>query len=96
MARLFVCDRSGSITAEIEAADPILEAALAHEKADPVVRCAVLMALSALTEGGAWPALVLQCMAAFMATMKGEVASAPPAAGPSHGPRLSKEGIRGT
>ena len=74
MARLFVCDHSG-ITADIEAGGSVLGDALDHEQADPVVRCAVLMALSALAEGGTWPSAVLACMSGFMDTMRTEVRS---------------------
>lgn len=75
MARLFVCDDDGGITADIEASGMVLREALDHEQADPVVRCAVLMALSALAEGGAWPTAVLQCMSGFMDAMRSEVRS---------------------
>jgi hypothetical protein len=73
MARLFVCDRNGSITADIDASGTVLGDALEHEKADPVIRCAVLMALSALARGGTWPIAVLQVMSTVMADMKAEV-----------------------
>ncbi len=76
MARLFVCDTGGSVTADIEANGPVLGAALDHEKAESVVRCAVLMAVSALAEGGAWPTAVLENMVAFMAAMKAEMGRA--------------------
>jgi hypothetical protein len=72
MARLFVCDHSG-ITADIEASGTVLGEALDHEQADPVVRCAVLMALSALAEGGTWPSAVLVCMSTFMDAMRNQV-----------------------
>lgn len=73
MARLFICDSSGRITADIEAYGPVLRAALEDEQAESVVRCAVLMAFSALVEGGAWPMAALESMAAFMAIMKNEI-----------------------
>ena len=76
MARLFVCDHGGNITADIEASGKILRDALDHEQADTVVRCAVLMALSALAEGGAWPTAVLECMSGFMDAMRTEVRTA--------------------
>ena len=75
MARFFVCDQGGRITADIEASGTVLTEALDHEQADPVVRCAVLMALSALAEGGAWPSAVLECMSGFMDAMRTEVRS---------------------
>ncbi len=73
MARLFVCDNYGNITADIEAIGPVLGAALEAEHAESVVRCAVLMALSALAEGGEWPTAALESMFSFMATMRQEV-----------------------
>ena len=76
MARVFVTDTAGWITVDIDASGPVLGGALDHEKAEAVVRCAVLLALSALAEGDAWPAAALRSMAAFMATMKDEVHSA--------------------
>ncbi len=73
MMRRFRCDRAGDISAEIDVDNPLLAAALEHEKAESVVRCAVLMALSALAEGGSWPTSVLQAMAVFMERMKSEI-----------------------
>ena len=73
MTRRFRCDRAGDISAEIDVDNPFLATALEHEKAESVVRCAVLMALSALAEGGSWPANVLQAMAVFMERMKREI-----------------------
>ena len=75
MARLFVCDTDGAITADIEARGPVLRAALEDEQAECVLRCAVLMALSVLAEGGDWPAAALQAMFEFMSSMKREVHS---------------------
>jgi hypothetical protein len=75
MARLFVCDAQARVTADIEANGPVLNAALEHEQSEAVMRCAVLMALSALAQGDPWPNAVLQAMAAFMAIMRDEVAS---------------------
>ncbi len=76
MARLFVCDDYGNITADIEARGPVLRAALEGEHAESVVRCAVLMALSALAEGGDWPTAALESMVSFMTSMKQEVRAA--------------------
>jgi hypothetical protein len=75
MARLFVCDRQARITADIEAGGSVLDDALEHEQAEAVVRCAVLMAVSALAQGDPWPGAVLQAMKAFMALMKEELGS---------------------
>jgi hypothetical protein len=81
MGRRFVCDRTGCITAQIEAEGPVLRAALEHERAESVVRCAVLMALSALVQDGRWPSAVLQAMAAFMASMRSQIDSPQPVNG---------------
>lgn len=73
MGRLLVSEPSGWVTLDLETSGPILGAALEHAQAEAVVRCAVLMVLSALAEGGVWPTAVLQHMAGFMAAMKDEV-----------------------
>jgi hypothetical protein len=70
MPRLFVCDTEARITADIDADAPVLAEALEHANAEPVIRCAVLMALSALAEGGDWPHAALADMARFMGTMR--------------------------
>jgi hypothetical protein len=75
MSRLFVCDNNGWITVDIEANGPILGAALDHEKAEPIVRCAIMMALSALAEGGSWPTALLESMGSFMSSMRSGVSS---------------------
>lgn len=75
MARLFVCDAAGLVTADIEAAGVHLEDALDHELAEPVVRCAMLMALSTLLEGGEWPSAALESMSEFMTRMRADILS---------------------
>jgi hypothetical protein len=69
MTQLFVSDDQGWITADVATCGSALEAALEHPKAEAVLRCALLMALSALAEGGIWPDTALQCMCAFMEHM---------------------------
>jgi hypothetical protein len=73
MARLFVCDAAGLVTADIEAAGAYLEDAFDHELAEPVIRCAMLMALSTLLEGGRWPSEALESMSEFMNRMREEI-----------------------
>ncbi len=73
MARLFVCDNGGYLSIDIEASGPVLGAALEDRQAESVVRCALLMALSALVEGGGWPAAALETLAGFMESMKDEI-----------------------
>lgn len=73
MARLFVCDAHGLLTADIEAAGTYLDEALEHHLAEAVIRCAMLMAISSLLEGGEWPGKVLDSMAEFMSRMREEL-----------------------
>jgi len=73
MARLFICGADEGVTADIETRGTVLNDALEHELAEPVFRCAVLMSLSALAEGGPWPTAMLQTMAAFMTMMRDEL-----------------------
>jgi len=73
MARLFVCG-NGEITIDIETV-PGLADALDDHQADALVRCAVLMVLSSLVEGGDWPTDAMRSMITFMTRMKHEVCS---------------------
>ncbi len=70
MVRLIVCDSFGEITAEVEAFGPVMADALRSERAESVIRCAMLMAMSSLAEGGMWPAAALESMAVFMEDMR--------------------------
>jgi len=70
MTRLLICDAHGEITAEIEAVGPVMASALHSEEAENVLRCAVLMAMSSLAEGGMWPTAALESMAVFMEDMR--------------------------
>ena len=74
MGRILVHEQSGCVTIDVEAVGPILGAALEHAQAEAVVRCAMLMVLSTLAEGGHWPVAVLQHMAQFMSVMRQTVA----------------------
>jgi len=73
MARLLVSVSGGYISADIRTNGPVLEEGLQHDKADAVMRCAVLMGLSALAEGGPWPHVALESMAGFMSRMDNAV-----------------------
>ena len=75
MARLSVCVSGGYIAADVQTSGAVLEEALHHDKADVVVRCALLMALSALAEGDPWPKALLGSMACFMSRMENAVRS---------------------
>lgn len=74
MARLFVCDAHGLLTADIEAVGAYLDEALEHDLAESVIRCAMLMAVSSLVEGGDWPGEALDSMAEFMSRMRDDLA----------------------
>jgi hypothetical protein len=76
MARIFLDDDGGWMTGEIEVHGPVLGTALEHTDAEPIVRCAILMALSALAAGDAWPTELMQSMARFMSGMRNDVSSA--------------------
>jgi hypothetical protein len=75
MARLFVCDAAGLVTADIEVVGVHLEDAFEHELAESVIRCAMLMALSTLVEGGDWPSEALDSMARLMGRMREDIVS---------------------
>jgi hypothetical protein len=75
MAHLLLDDDSGWITADIEVHGPVLGAALEHKDAEPIVRCAIMMALSALAADEAWPTELMQTMARFMSSMRNDVSS---------------------
>jgi hypothetical protein len=70
MTGSFVYDAMDGITIDIEASSRVLGAALEHEDAESVIGCAVLMALSALAQGGGWPGAALDSMWMFMSGMK--------------------------
>jgi hypothetical protein len=73
MTRLLVGDEQGWITADVATNGPTLGEALAHPQAEAVIRCALLMALCALAEGGGWPEAALKNMCAFMERMSHEI-----------------------
>lgn len=70
MARVLICDSMGEIRARIEARGPVMAGALRTDEAENVLRCAVLMAMTSLAEGGMWPAAALESMAVFMEDMR--------------------------
>jgi len=73
MAHLLLGDNSGWMTADIEVNGPVLGAALEHKDAEPIVRCAIMMALSALAADDAWPRELMESMARFMSGMRTDV-----------------------
>ncbi len=76
MARILLDDNGGWMTVDIEVNGPVLGAALEHEEAESIVRCAVMMALSALAADDPWPRQLLDSMAHFLSSMRNDVSSA--------------------
>ena len=76
MARLVLGDDGGWMTADIEVNGPVLGAALERKDAESIVRCAIMMALSALAADDAWPSELMQAMARFMSNMRNGMNSA--------------------
>lgn len=70
MSRRTISDRSGRFNLELEINDTVLEGAFDHNNADDVLKCAFLMALSALTQSGPWPDAALESMSSFMTEMR--------------------------
>jgi hypothetical protein len=66
-------DASGRFQFRIEIRDPVLREAIGHDHAEDVLKCAVLMALSALAEAGPWPGAALESMSGFMNGMKNTI-----------------------
>jgi hypothetical protein len=73
MARLLLGDDSGWMTADIEVNGPVLGAALEQQDAEAMVRCAIMMTLSALVAGERWPSELMESMARFMSGMRQDV-----------------------
>ncbi len=61
----------GRFSVEVEVIGSVLDDALEHDRAEEVLKCAVIAALSALAQDGPWPSALLQLMTAFMTEMKG-------------------------
>ena len=76
MARLLLGDDGGWMTAEIEVCGPVLGAALEHAEAEAIVRCAIMMALSALAADDRWPSALRESMVTFMSNMRTNVSRA--------------------
>jgi hypothetical protein len=58
---------------DVDVCGPVMAAALEHEKAEALIRCAIFMALSALVEGNTWPTTLFESMIGFMLSMRNEV-----------------------
>ena len=76
MANRFIADTAGFFTCEVEVQGPVLSVALEHERAEELLRCAVIVALSALAEDAPWPERAMASLADFMVEMRAHVIGA--------------------
>ena len=61
----------GLFSCEVEVFGAVLDDALEHDRAEEVLKCAMIAALSALAQDGPWPKALLQSITSFMTDMKG-------------------------
>jgi hypothetical protein len=73
MARRMISDSGGLFTCEVEVNGAVLGDALDHDRADDLLRCAVIVALSALAEDAPWPDRALASLAEFMVAMRQDI-----------------------
>lgn len=65
-----ITDASGRFRFKVEVHGSVLEDAIDRSNAEEVLKCALLMALSALAEDGPWPTAALESMSTFMSDMR--------------------------
>jgi hypothetical protein len=73
MANRLIADTAGLFTCEVEVHGPVLGEALEHERAEELLRCAVIVALSALAQDAPWPDRAMDSLADFMIEMRDRV-----------------------
>jgi hypothetical protein len=73
MATRLLADAAGLFTIEIQVAGPVLRAALDHRRADDLLQCAVITALSALAQEDPWPERALDALAQLMVAMRDDL-----------------------
>jgi hypothetical protein len=78
MASRLIADTAGLFTCELEVLGPVLGEALQHQRADELLRCAVIVALSALAQDAPWPDRALDSLAEFMLEMRERVVRGEP------------------
>lgn len=69
----FIADSEGFFTCEVEVHGAVLREALEHDRAEELLRCAVIVALSALAQDEPWPDRALASLADFMVEMRQRV-----------------------
>ena len=70
MSRRSITDESGRFSLEVEVHGTVLEDAIDRNNAEEVLKCALIMALSALAQDGEWPGAALESMSTFMTDMR--------------------------
>lgn len=78
MTNRLIADTAGLFTCELEVQGPVLGEALQHQRADELLRCAVIVALSALAQDAPWPDRALDSLAQFMIEMRERVVRGEP------------------
>ena len=73
MGRRMIVDDNGLFSCEFEVRGCVLEEALERQDAEDVIKCAVIVALSALAQEGSWPGTLLEVMSSFMFELRDEV-----------------------
>lgn len=78
MANRLIADMTGLFTCELEVNGAVLGEALEHQRAEELLRCAVIVALSALAQDAPWPDRAMDWLAEFMIEMRARVLESAP------------------
>lgn len=78
MNNRLIADTAGLFTCELEVHGTVLGEALEHERAEELLRCAVIVALSALAQDAPWPERAMDSLADFMVEMRDRVVQGEP------------------
>lgn len=73
MSCRFITDENGLFSCELQVSGPILEEAVGRSNAEDVLKCAVIVALSALAQDDPWPDTLLEVISTFMIEMRDEL-----------------------
>jgi hypothetical protein len=78
MANRLITDTAGMFSCELEVHGTVLREALEHHRAEELLRCAVIVALSALAQDAPWPDRAMESLADFMVEMRERVLGGTP------------------
>jgi hypothetical protein len=70
MGQKLISDSAGLFTCDLDVHGFVLDHAVERREADEVLRCAVIIALCVLAQGGAWPDVLMELLADFMLSMR--------------------------